>query len=63
MGKATFKVFHTGDHVVITSDHLIIKGQYGTIKRWVHGDWYVATLVSGKDAVVRAAEMEAEATQ
>ena len=62
MGIAAYKVFISGDRIVLTAAHLINKGQAGYVLRWVHGDWYHAVLDSGKEVVVRAAEIEAEDT-
>lgn len=51
-------VFHSGDCIRIIADHILYKGDEGTINRCVHDDVYVIGLDNGHTVVLKGDEME-----
>jgi hypothetical protein len=51
-------VFHTGDKVICTAEHLICNGQTGTVVKWYHDNIYEVRFDNGHNGAIFSNEME-----
>lgn len=50
--------FSRGDRIYVTADHLLVKGQKGTVDRWVHDMVFVVDMDNGRRIVLKDNEMQ-----
>jgi len=50
--------FYDGSRIYVTADHLIIKGETGTVDKWVHDNVYYVTMDNGRSTVLKDNEMQ-----